>query len=282
MTDELKKKVDQAIKLLKSAGKMAKEHGQSLEIAYSGGKDSDVILELAKMAGIEYRAIYKNTTIDPPGTIKHAIENGCEVMRPSKNFLQLISHSGFPSRRNRFCCARLKEYKVLDYAVVGVRRDESAKRAERYKEPETCRVYSKNVKSRQYLPILEWTVNDVAEFIVERGIKVHPLYYDDEGNLHPERRLGCVGCPLAYKKHRQKEFKQYPGFVKLWLRGARNYWDAHPNGKIRTWFDDIYQWFTMSLFCEDMAEFRTRFGKNLFDNGTDCKQFLMDYFGIDL
>lgn len=234
MTNELQRKVDRAVKLIQAAGKVAKEHGQPLEICYSGGKDSDVILELARMSKVNIRPIYKCTTIDPPGTIKHAIENGCEIMRPSKSFLQLISKHGFPSRRNRFCCAKLKEYKVLDYAVVGVRRDESVKRAERYKEPETCRVYSKNVKSRQYLPILEWTVNDVAEFINERGIKVHPLYYDEEGNLHPERRLGCVGCPLAYKKHRQKEFKQYPGFVKLWLRGAKNYWDAHPEGKIRT------------------------------------------------
>ena len=69
MTDELQRKVDRAVKLIQAAGKVAKEHGQPLEICYSGGKDSDVILELAKMSGIKYRAIYKNTTIDPPGTI---------------------------------------------------------------------------------------------------------------------------------------------------------------------------------------------------------------------
>lgn len=41
MTPELEKKVNRTIKLLKSIrGKV--------ELAYSGGKDSDVILELAK------------------------------------------------------------------------------------------------------------------------------------------------------------------------------------------------------------------------------------------
>lgn len=61
----LDRKIDAAIKLLQS---IPTDDGQ-IEVCYSGGKDSDVILELAKMAGINYRAIYKNTTIDPRGTI---------------------------------------------------------------------------------------------------------------------------------------------------------------------------------------------------------------------
>lgn len=63
MDDALQKKVERAIRLLQS---VSKDNTRLLEISYSGGKDSDVILELAKMAGVKYRAIYKNTTIDPP------------------------------------------------------------------------------------------------------------------------------------------------------------------------------------------------------------------------
>lgn len=232
MTVELQKKVDRAVKLIQSAGKVAKEHGQPLEICYSGGKDSDVILELARMSGVEYRAIYKNTTIDPPGTIKHALENGVEMIRPKVNFLELISKKGYPNRLKRFCCDKLKEYKVLDYAVVGIRRSESSKRAERYKEPEICRVYNKKEKTRQYLPILEWTNDDVSEFIKERGIQCHPLYYDQNGEFNVERRLGCIGCPLQYKKSRINQFKQYPGFVKLYLRGGGKSIGTHtPTGQ---------------------------------------------------
>ncbi len=105
MKEQLEKKVNRAVKLLQAAGKVAKEHGQPLEVAYSGGKDSDVILELTKMAGVEYRAIYKNTTIDPAGTIKHAQEKGVEMMRPKKTFRELISSHGFPTRIRRFCCS---------------------------------------------------------------------------------------------------------------------------------------------------------------------------------
>ena len=151
MNDTLKKKVDFAIKLLQS---IPTDEGP-IELSYSSGKDSDVILELAKMAGIPYRAIYKATTIDPPGTIAHAREMGAEVIRPKKTFFQLVSEHGYPSRYARFCCSFLKEYKVCDRAIQGIRRSESRNRAERYKEPEMCRVYSAKEKVRVYLPILE-------------------------------------------------------------------------------------------------------------------------------
>jgi phosphoadenosine phosphosulfate reductase len=161
MTEELTKKVNRAIKLIQSASKIAIENCcPELEVCYSGGKDSDVILELAKMANVPYRAIYKNTGIDPRGTIKHARENGVEVMPPKKKFIDLIAYHGLPSRRNRYCCQYLKEYKILDYAILGIRRDESVARKERYKEPEQCREYSKKSKVRQYFPILDWTKED--------------------------------------------------------------------------------------------------------------------------
>ena len=177
MRKELQKKVDFAIKLLQSI-----PQDGDIELSYSGGKDSDVILELAKMAGIPYRAIYKATTIDPPQTIAHAREMGAEVVRPKKTFFQLINEKGFPTRVSRWCCSVLKEYKICDRAIQGIRRSESRKRAERYKEPEVCRVYSAKEKVKQYLPILEWTDQDVEEFIKERNIKCHPLYYRG-GNL---------------------------------------------------------------------------------------------------
>lgn len=197
----LDRKIDAAIKLLQS---IPTDDGQ-IEVCYSGGKDSDVILELAKMSGINYRAIYKNTTIDPRGTIQHVREMGVEVVQPKENFLSIVRRKGMPSRFNRFCCEILKEYAILPRAIVGVRRSESKKRAKIYKEPEQCRVYSNKAKVRQYLPILEWSNEDVAEFIKRRNIKCAPVYYDEDGKFDVNRRLGCIGCPLASKNIRRKE-----------------------------------------------------------------------------
>lgn len=286
MTDELKWKVDQAVKLIQAAGKIAKEHKQPIEICYSGGKDSDVILELTKMSGVEYRAIYKNTTIDPPGTIAHARAMGCEVIQPKKTFREIMEQNGMPNRWRRFCCSILKEYKVLDYAVLGIRRDESRARSERYHEPEQCKVYNKTkgIKSRQYLPILEWSAQDVAQFLTERGVKCHSLYYDEQGNFHPERRLGCICCPLMSRNKRIQSFKNYPRMVRLYINAAQKYLSTHPQSSINQQFTNVYDWFALQIFYDGKREFRKHFNATpIFGNDEiDTKAFLEKEFGIDL
>ena len=276
MTKELQKKVDFAIKLLQSI-----PQDGDIELSYSGGKDSDAILELAKMAGIPYRAIYKNTTIDPPGTIAHAKEAGAEIIRPEKTFFQLISERGFPSRFRRFCCSELKEYKICDRAIQGIRRSESRKRAERYKEPEMCRVYSAKEKVKVYLPILEWTDQDVADFIKDRNIKCHPLYYKD-GQFDVSKRLGCVGCPLASKKKRIQEFKENPKMLKAWIRAGQKYFtsEKYQEGKSYFSFKDAFQAMGFSLFCENLQQFKER-TYGLFGD-FDWKEFLQKKFNIDM
>ena len=101
----LERKVDFAIKLLQSIP----TNDGPIELSYSGGKDSDVILELARMSGIPFEAIYKNTTIDPPGTIAHCKEQGVTIVNPKISFLKLVEKKGTPSRFARFCCEALKE-----------------------------------------------------------------------------------------------------------------------------------------------------------------------------
>ena len=252
----LEDKIKFAIHLLQAAERKAAEAGQPVEICYSGGKDSDVILELARMAKINYRAIYKNTTIDPPGTIKHCKERGVEMIRPKATFGELIAKQGIPSRIRRFCCGDLKEYKILDYAVVGVRKDESSARNARYDEPEECRVYSKNSKCRFYYPLLWWTKEDVAEFVRLRNIRCHPLYYDKKGNFHPERRLGCMCCPLASRNNRLAEFHKHPNMVKYYVRYAQRYLDNHPSSPMHKYVRNAYEWFVLHLFYDNLAQFK--------------------------
>lgn len=256
MTPQLQKKVDFAIKLLQSI-----PNDEPIEVSYSSGKDSDVILELAKMAEINYRAIYKNTTIDPPGTIKHCKDNGVDIFAPKMRFFELVEKRCNPTRWRRHCCGELKEYKVLDRAIQGIRRCESRKRAENYKEPELCRTYSKKEKVRVYLPILEWTDEDVAEFIAERGIKCHPLYYDEQGNFHVERRLGCIGCPVASQKKRREQFMQYPKMLRLWIKSIQKFIDTHPDSKSAKFTDgSAYNGLLFELFCANKAQYQALIG----------------------
>lgn len=272
---ELSKKIDHAIKLLQSI-----PQDGPIELSYSGGKDSDVILELAKMSGIPFEAIYKNTTIDPPGTIAHCKENGVTILKPKMSFLEIVRQKGFPSRFTRFCCEILKEYKVYDRAIQGIRRAESTKRAERYKEPEFCRSYPKGETARIYLPILEWTDADVARFIKDRNIKCAPVYYDENGQFHIERRLGCIGCPLASAKLRREQYRKYPKLLKAQLMALKQFYMEKPNSVGAQLFGgDVYKKMAADLFFD-------RNPKEFVEQGLfempDAKLFLEQYFGIEL
>lgn len=274
---ELEKKIARAVRLIQSAGK----DGSVVEVAYSGGKDSDVILELTKMAGIKYRAIYKNTTIDPPQTIKHCRDNGVEVVHPVKSFFDVCEDNGLPNRHYRFCCKFLKEYKILDKCIMGVRRAESTKRAKRYKEPTECRFYgSKKEHVEAYYPILDWTDDDVVEFIKMRGIKLHPLYYRDDGTIDPKRRLGCMCCPLASANKRKEQFKKYPNMVKFYIRAAQRYIKKHPETKALHKYENVYEWFYRDVFCITQNQFNE--SKVSFFGKPNYKRFLEEYFNIEL
>lgn len=272
---DYKRKIDFAINLLRSI-----PQDGPIELSYSGGKDSDVILELARMAGIPFEAIYKNTTIDPPGTIAHCRENGVKVVQPKMTFLELMKKRGMPSRFARFCCGELKEYKIHDRAIQGIRRSESRKRSERYKEPEYCRTYKAKEKVRIYLPILEWTDEDVERFISDRQIKCAPVYYDADGTFHVERRLGCIGCPLASIRQRRIEYTQYPLLLRAQIKAIHEYMESHPASSAARKFATPWDFFYAILFHEILRDYFYDNEGLLFPR--DSKAILEKYFNIDL
>ena len=280
INEQLQKKIEQSILLLRS---IQRRYEGEIELAYSGGKDSDVILQLAKEAGIRYRAIHKCTTIDPPGTLAHVKEMNVDIRRPAVNFFQLVAKKGFPSRFSRFCCEKLKEYKILDKAIIGVRKDESRARNARYSEPTMCRFYGAQREENhveQIYPILEWTNEDVKDFIIDRGLKLAPIYYDNEGKIDVTQRLGCMCCPLASRKKRIIEFQKHPLIAKAYLRAGKKFMDSHPNCKAKEKYETVYEWFTRDVFFSRNEEWdaveKSFFGKPNF------KKFLEDKFGIDL
>lgn len=254
-----------------------------MEIAYSGGKDSDVILQLAREAGVPFRAIYRCTTIDPPGTIAHCRENGVEILRPRDGvtFFGLMERSGIPNMFMRFCCGYLKEYKVLDKCVMGIRREESVKRKLRYHEPTECRFYgSRKEHVEAIYPILDWTYNNILHYVKDRGIRLHPLYYDEKGRLDLTRRLGCIGCPMAGRSSRREEFRMYPGMLRAYVRHAQRYLDTHPDSGRHDRYRDACEWMYRELFFGKQEEW----DRWIEEDGVrrDCRKLLEDYFDVRL
>lgn len=136
-------KLDMAIERLKMADKMAKDMYQKpLNICYSGGKDSQVLLDVALKAGIEFTVSHNLTTVDAPETIRTIRETFAylddrqihtEINHPRLNMWQLIvKHRTPPTRLMRYCCKELKERNNIgSFIATGVRKDESVRRRSR-------------------------------------------------------------------------------------------------------------------------------------------------------
>lgn len=126
MNIEMEKK---AIERLKFFEPKIDERGYYL--AYSGGKDSDVILALAQMAGVKYEAVHNLTTVDAPETVYHVREMGVRIDKPWRTMWELIVDKMYPPTRiSRYCCQELKERGGECRTVItGVRKAESFSRA---------------------------------------------------------------------------------------------------------------------------------------------------------
>ena len=107
-------------------------------LAFSGGKDSCVILELAKMAGVNFEAHYNVTSVDPPELVRFIKKQHPEVSfdiphdkngKPVSMWSLLKSHSTPPTRIMRYCCEALKESAGMGtITITGVRWAESSNR----------------------------------------------------------------------------------------------------------------------------------------------------------
>lgn len=209
-------------------------------LAFSGGKDSVTVKALADMAGVKYEAHYNVTSVDPPELVRFVKtfpdvlfdfphdDNGNIV-----TMWRLIAKNTMPpTRLYRYCCQYLKEASGQNHFVVtGVRKDESVRRANtrsglelgKHKStprelldpdnpnPEMfyhCQTYYRKVLN----PIIDWTTEDVWEFIKEYKIPYCCLY--DEGFT----RLGCIGCPMGGRKGQLREFKRYPKYKANYIR----------------------------------------------------------------
>src|SRR3990172_4816237 len=99
-------KVEVAIGLLK-----AFEPPEGYYLAFSGGKDSVVIYDLAVKAGVKFDAHYCVSPIDPPQIYKFIKEHYPDVQWDfhARGFWELVVKNGLPMRNSRWCCRIIKE-----------------------------------------------------------------------------------------------------------------------------------------------------------------------------
>lgn len=187
-------------------------HPDGYWVAFSGGKDSIVILDLVRKAGVKHTAHFNVTTVDPPELLAFIREHYADVRRekPDKSMFQLIREKMMPpTRKVRFCCEDLKERGGKNrFVVTGIRWGESARRSQR-RLTEVC---FRDSRKRYLHPIIEWTDQDVWQYIRENKMPYCRLY--DEGY----KRIGCVGCPMASAEQRERDFARWPRFEAAYRR----------------------------------------------------------------
>lgn len=219
---------DIAIKRLKTF-----EPPEGYWVAYSGGKDSDVILNLVRKSGVRYEAHHSLTTADPPEVVNHVKEQSdVTIDRPKRTMWELIKYNGMPPRRNaRYCCRTQKESGGEGRIVVtGLRRAEGANRSKR-RMVEQC-YYHPTTKKLNI--IVDWSTTDVWRYIKDNNIKYCCLY--DEGFS----RLGCVLCPS--KRDIWIDFERWPQICNAWERAIKatfkrgNQW-KNPEEYWQWWLD---------------------------------------------
>jgi sulfate adenylyltransferase subunit 2 len=180
---------------------------------YSIGKDSSVLLHLAKKAFYPAPIPFPLLHIDTTWKFKEMISFRDEVVAEAGvNLLVHTNHEGVAAGANPFSTG-ISEYTrimktvalrqaldqyAFDAAIGGSRRDEEKSRAKerifsvrdeghkwdpRNQRPELWRTYNTRLAPGQTMrvfPLSDWTEIDVWRYILQENIEVNPLYFAKE------------------------------------------------------------------------------------------------------
>lgn len=271
MNDRLNRITDEAIQFIRNAEKLAlRMDERGFHVAFSGGKDSQVLLALVEMSGVKYHAEMQVTSVDSPNLMRFVRKHYPQVKLnlPKRNMRKPILDKGMlPTRNARFCCSELKEQAGAGCCTcIGIRKAESVKRAKRhpievigqrigydiidgklheqnswggqlFDNERPVNIYCVSGKDKVVIsPIFEWTDNDVWEFIHKHKLPYCDLY--DKG-FH---RIGCLFCPMALPREKARELRMFPKFAeRVYIRAIR---DLMQEGKYDV-FDtpeQVFQW----------------------------------------
>lgn len=263
LSPSLQKKLLHGVELLRKAEKlaMAYDSEQGYYLAFSGGKDSQCLYHVAKLAGVKFNAHMNLTSVDPPEVVRFVKTQypDVELIKPKKSIFQAAIDIGIlPTKRVRWCCKEFKEsVGAGKVTLIGIRQAESSRRAGRKEVEISGKKYSgsleglndyrkarnaqkrgrkpKNnrevtivnadgertlgcIRGQESLlisPIIEWTDDDVWNFLNTIGVSHCELY--DQGR----HRIGCIGCPMSTAKQKIVENKRWPHVKRNWIRAIK-------------------------------------------------------------
>lgn len=253
----LQRKIMHSVELIRKAEPLALAYdpNDGFFNTFSGGKDSQCLYHIVKMAGVKHKTHMNLTSVDPPEVIRFVKTEYPDVVlaKPKDSIFHIaIKKNILPTMRVRWCCAEYKEMAGAGkVTLIGIRHSESTRRAKRNEVELSNHAYSgdlnglddyrkqrnKGNKARSFSiinvngesqvgcihgkesllisPIIDWTEDDVWTFLNTLGIKHCCLY--DEGFT----RIGCILCPMSRRSQKEIDMKRWPHVKRNWIKAIK-------------------------------------------------------------
>ena len=259
----LQEKIQHSVELLRKSERLALAYDSEngFYLAFSGGKDSQCLYHVAKLAGVKFKAHMNLTSVDPPEVIRFVKKNYPEVelIKPGKSIFQhAIEKQILPTMRVRWCCAEYKETAGAGkVTLIGIRKAESSRRAKRneveinnrkfsgdleglevYRKERNAQKRGRKPKNNREVTIVnadgERTLGCIRG---QESLLISPIieWTDDDvwnflntiGVAHCElyeqgwHRIGCIGCPMSTAKQKIIENKRWPHVKRNWIKAIK-------------------------------------------------------------
>lgn len=251
-------KVERSVRQIRLAAELSRRYyDKPLLICYSGGKDSDALVGIAELSGIDFEVQHSRTTVDAPETIYHVrrvfdrlrgrgvrcfFRNPEYQGRPISMWTLIPLKQMPPTRLVRYCCKVLKETGGKGRAIAtGVRRCESVARRNRafannfsVARPAVLDFEDAASLFEDADKPIEHDHNFVRSCRLRGNTSFQPIvewldddvwqFLDEQGietnPLYEDgfRRVGCIGCPFASPAEREREFARWPKFKDAYMR----------------------------------------------------------------
>ena len=259
----MQEKIRYSVELLQKSEKLAQAYDPQdfFFLGFSGGKDSQCLYHVAKLAGVKFKAHMSLTSVDPPEVIRFVRKHypDVELIKPKRSIFQsAIDRRILPTMRVRWCCEEYKEATGAGkVTLIGIRHAESSRRAGRNEVEINNRKFSGDLegleqyrkdnnhpkRGRKPKGFKETTiVNADGERVLgcirgQESLLISPIIHWSDSDVwtflntlgiaHCElydqgfHRIGCIGCPMSQPRQKAIENKRWPHVKRNWIKAIK-------------------------------------------------------------
>lgn len=260
---QLREKIIHSVELVRKGEKFALMYDpeDGYYNTFSGGKDSQALYHIVKMAGVKFKTHMSLTSVDPGDVIRFVKNEYPSVVRhkPKMSMFQAaVEHKILPTMRVRWCCADFKESAGAGkVTLIGIRAEESTRRAKRHEVEVSNKNFSGNIddfeqwsekeiekkrlKLKRKLNEDEFSVktdNEIRCINGKDSILVSPIFqwterdvwYFLDNIIHAPHcslydegytRIGCILCPMSTYKSKLRDVERFPHVKRNWIEAIK-------------------------------------------------------------